>query len=68
MDSPAFVDFTGGLEAAYEICVSFISTGGPDGKGTGGSNTMGQGQEDRLQIYKCMSQLSMLLKVICLHA
>ena len=36
-----------GTEKAFSICIAFIKSGGDDGKGTGVSNAMGQGQDAR---------------------
>ena len=36
-----------GTEKAFSICTAFIKSGGDDGKGTGVSNAMGQGQDER---------------------
>ena len=40
-------------DAAYDMCVNFITTGGLDGKGTGGES-----QTDKLAVYKWFKQVN----------
>ena len=40
-------------DEAFDVCVDFIGTGGPDGKGTGGES-----QTDKLIVYKWFKQVS----------
>ena len=50
-----------GPEKAFSICTAFIKSGGDDGKGTGISNALGHGQEER----KVRHQASHSVTTVC---
>ena len=55
-----------GPEKAFSICAAFIKSGGDDGKGTGVSNALGQGQEERKVPYQA-SHSADTRNAHCLH-